>query len=277
MELIILGLIGAASVFGTTALVKQQKKAKEEHYQIEKIQILDFIQNILNDRVIFRKINSTVGFLSTHFQASDQGFFLDVMITKDEIQFYLYSTNKGNTMYYHYVFNRHIKAGQVMKSERDFALLNETLLRQLEDKIVRYNWENPFSFYAKKTFEFFGDKKPKQTAPTTEEKTTPVFHEVQQDVEALEELYVEIKQVSEPLFDIEEKHQLERLFHQDFHRLKESFLLIQDKTPSDIERMKESLSIIENQLRSFYIKADMHHKQSFERAVEIIKQRNDSH
>lgn len=277
LELIILGLAGAVSVFGTTVFVKKQKREKEAHYQIEKIEILDFVQSVLTDRVVFRKISASGGFLRTRFQASNQGFLLDVIVTNHEIEFILHSTNKSYRRYYHYVFNRDVQSGQIMDdSQQDFVSTNEPLLRQLDEKITEYGWENPLSFYAKKTFDAFGGKKSVQKPKTTKQQSAPFYHELQQEIDALETLYVEIKQVAETHFDVEEKHQLERLFHQDLHRLKETFLLIQVKTPEDIRQMRESLAIIENQLRAFYIKAEMHHKQSFERAVEIIKYRNEN-
>lgn len=273
MEPIILGLVGVASIFGVRVLSKKQKKEKEEYYQLEKIQMVDFVQKILVDRVIFRKVNSTAGFLATHFQATDQGFLLDVFIKKDEIEFYLQSKNKGSRMYYQFVYNRFVQAGQVIKGEQDFIAANELLLRELEEKVIHYNWENPFAFYAKKTLDLFGDKK-KPNPLVKKETTSPVQSELQQDIRALETLYTEIKQASDGRFDLEETHQLERLYHQDFQRLKEAFSLIQEKTPHDISRMKETLGLIEQQLRSFYEKANMHQKQTFERTVEIIKQRN---
>lgn len=276
MELIILGLAGVVSALGTTALVKKQKREKEAYYQIEKTEILDFIQKVVTDRVVFRKISASGGFLTTKFQARDQGFLLDVTITTDEIEFVLHSTKKGYRRYYHYVFNRAVQAGQIIDdSKQEFVATNEALLRQLDEKIINYQWENPISFYAKRTFDVFGGKKPVQRPTTEKKQATPIYHELQREMDALEVLYNEIKQVAEIHFDVEEKHQLERLFHQDFRRLKETFSMIQEKTPDDIQRMKESLAIIENQLRGFYIKADMHHKQSFERAVEILKLRNE--
>jgi len=264
MELIITSIVvGSAVAAGFIQNIRKKNKVQE---LIEEKSVL-FLEKVLNDEVIFRKIGKQ-GLFSNFFQAKDDVYQIDVNVTSSEIYFtYTSYEGKKKQTYYHYLYDRKRKIGQITKMDKNIVLQNDLLYKKLEKKLIEYDWDNPMSYYAKETIRLFS--KPKQT--NREQGYDP---EIQQLMEKIDDMYMEIKEDWDRYYNPEEKHNITRLYYKDFEKLKETYRKLPERSKEEDRKMKESLRTILEKLSKYGEKFEGTRKEDFEKSINVIKKRD---
>ena len=278
MEPITIGIIAAigAGWFGYDRYNNHKYKKIVEK---EKGAMGYFIEDVINNKVVFRKVNAGIGFgiVTNSYQATDANFYINVRVSANEIEFVLYSENMGKVKnYFTYVYERKMKTGQIIENnDREFVRLFEKQINALIEKIINYQWENPVSYIAKETLKIF--KNPLQSFE--KESSFPSqpavqLSQVEKHMQQVEHLYFSMKEDVATHFDLESQHHVERLYETDFKKLIDSYHSIKQKTPQDEQNMLHSLSSIYGALKKYEEKLDGIRKQTFQRNVEIINKRD---
>lgn len=265
MELIITSLVvGSAVTFGVIRNIRKKNKIQE---LIEEKSVI-FLEKVLNDEVVFRKVGKS-GVFSNFFQAKDDVYQIDVNISSSEI-FFTYTSNEGGKkqIYYHYLYDRKRKIGQITKMDEKIVLPNDLLFRKLEKKIIEYDWDNPLSFYAKETIRIFS--KPSSSLQKTETDNPKITEMINQ----IERTYVSVKEDFDKYFNPEEKHNIERLYYKDLENLKQTYQKLPVKTLEEDMKMISSLKIILDKLKQYEDKLKGTRKHDFEKTIEVIKRRD---
>lgn len=268
MDLII-GTIAACGVIAYGVVKRVRDKNKFEELLDE--QVGHFLQKVLDDKLVFQKINKT-SILTNHFFAVEHNHHLDVYITSTQITcVYFVKEKRKRKIIYRYIFDRTREIGQILEMDEKVILYHDVLFRKLEQKIKQYNWENPLAYYAKETARIFRSKS------TNKQPSNPKWindPELLSMIQSIETLYITVKEDADRYFDTENKYKLERLMYNDFENLKKTYRKIEIKTQEEDEKMKQSLALILEKLNEYNALLDENRKVDFEKTIEVIKKRD---